>query len=73
MLITFLVVLSVILLSMLMTLNCKCDQVYELWQQLEFTSEFQSDLQKGGGLLISVLEKLTLFRLTGLIIVVLLM
>ena len=61
-LMTFLM-LSGILLSMLMIL---------LWQQLELTSEFESDLQAtedsaGGGLLISMLEKLNWFHLTGLI------
>ena len=27
------------------TLYCKCDQVYDLWQQLELPSELESDLQ----------------------------
>ena len=38
--------LSVILLSMLMILfsTLKCDHTSDLWQQLEFASEFESDL-----------------------------
>ena len=40
--------LSVILLSMLMilpsTLNAKCDQASDLWQQPELVSELESDL-----------------------------
>ena len=55
-LMTFLVILSVILLSMPVICNipiyaddttfyCKCDQVSDLWQQLEVTSELESDLQ----------------------------
>ena len=39
----FLVMLSVILLSMLMILLC--DQVSDLWQQLELSSELESDLR----------------------------
>ena len=36
---TFLMMLSVILLSMLMTtLYSKCDQAFDLWQQLELLS-----------------------------------
>ena len=63
--------LSVILLSMLMILlYFKCDQVSDLWQQLELTSELESDLWTGtgSGLLISMLEKFNWFRLTVLII-----
>ena len=38
--------LSAILLSMLMILlYSKCDQTSDLWQQLEFASELESDLQ----------------------------
>ena len=45
-LMTFLMMLSVILLSMLMILlYSKCDQVSDLWQQLELASELESDLQ----------------------------
>ena len=69
-LMTFLM-LSVILLSMLMILlYFKCDQVSDLWQQLELTSELESDLWTGtgSGLLISMLEKFNWFRLTVLII-----
>ena len=40
----FLMVLSVILLSMLMILYSKCDQASGLWQQLELASELESDL-----------------------------
>ena len=63
-LMTFLVILSVILLSLLMILlYCKCDQASDLWQQLELASELESDLRTlwtgaGSGLLISMLEKL---------------
>ena len=43
---TFLMMLSVILLSMLMILlYSKCDQVSDMWQQLELASELESDLQ----------------------------
>ena len=43
---TFLMMLSVILLSMLMILLCsKCDQASDLWQQLELASELESDLR----------------------------
>ena len=38
--------LSVTLLCMLMILLCpKCNQASDLWQQLELTSELESDLQ----------------------------
>ena len=45
------------------TLYSKCNQVSDLWQQLELTSELESDLRDlwtgaGSGLLISMLEKL---------------
>ena len=44
-LMTFLMVLSVILLSMLMILlSTKRDQASGLWQQLELASELESDL-----------------------------
>ena len=44
-LMTFLTMLSVILLSMLMILlYSKCDQASDLWQQLELASELESDL-----------------------------
>ena len=45
---TFLMMLSVILLSLLIiytTLYSKCDQTSDLWQQLELASELESDLQ----------------------------
>ena len=41
----FLMMLSVILLSMLITLYSKCDQISDLWQQLELASELESDLR----------------------------
>ena len=42
---TFLTLLSVILLSMLMIpLYCKCDQASDPWQQLELAPELESDL-----------------------------
>ena len=55
------------------TLYSKYDQASHLWLQLELTSELESDLQdnvdrsRDSGLLISMLEKLKLYRLTGLI------
>ena len=43
---TFLVMLSVILLSMLMILlSTKCNQASDLWQQLELACELESDIQ----------------------------
>ena len=43
---TFLMMLSVILLSMLMILlSTQCDQASDLWQQLELASELESDLR----------------------------
>ena len=45
-LMTFLMMLSVILLlSTLMILHSKCDQAYDLWQQLVLASELESDLR----------------------------
>ena len=45
-LMTFLIVLSVIMLSVNdTTLYSKCDQSSDLWQQLELASELESDLQ----------------------------
>ena len=60
------------------TLYSKCDHASDLWQQLELTFEFESDLQDTVDLsrkclLISLLEKLKWFHLTGLITLVLLM
>ena len=37
--------LSVMVLSMLMILISKCDQASDLWHQLEFASELESDLR----------------------------
>ena len=76
---TFLIMLSVTLLSMLMILlYSKCDQASDLWQQLELASEVESDLPDTvdwgrSGLLILILENLSWFCLTGLITLVLLM
>ena len=42
---TFLTMLSVILLSMLPALYSKSDQASDLWQQLELTSELEYDLR----------------------------
>ena len=70
---TFLMMLSVILLSMLITtLYFECDQAFDLWQQLELTSELESIYKTlwngpGSGLLISMQEKLKWFSFTGLI------
>ena len=47
-LITFLLMLSKILLCMLSTFCSKCDQASDLWQQLELASELESDLQDTG-------------------------
>ena len=60
------------------TLYSKCDQASDLWQQLELASELNlicETLWTGvrSGLLISMLGKLSWFRLTGLITMVLLM
>ena len=46
-LMTFLMMLSVILLSMLMILLSivRCDRFSDLWQQLELASELESDLR----------------------------
>ena len=65
---TFLTMLSVILLSMLIILLSKCDQASDLWQELKLASELESDLQDtvDWDKLISMLEKLW-FCLTNLI------
>ena len=60
------------------TFYSKCDRASDLWQQLELASELKSDLLRRwtvvrSGLLISMLGKLSWFRLTGLITMVLLM
>ena len=59
------------------TLYSKCDQAFDLCleQQLELASELDTDVQPGAGsgLLISMLEKPSWFRLIGLITLVLLM
>ena len=60
------------------TLCSRCDQASYVWQQLELASELKFDLQDtvdwgGSGLLISMLENLNWFCLTGLITLVLLM
>ena len=44
-LMTFLMMLSVILLSMLMIVLSKCDQASDLWQQLELASKLESDIR----------------------------
>ena len=68
---TFLIMLSVILLSMLMILIKPSD----LLQQLESASELESDLRDtvACGLLISMLKKLNWFCLTRLLTLVILM
>ena len=59
------------------TLYSKCDQASDLWQQLELASKLviYETLRTGVriGLLISMLGKLSWFRLAGLITMVLLM
>ena len=62
---TFQMMLSLTLLSMLIILlPTKCDQTSDLWQQLELSSELESDLWDtglggGSGLLILVLDNFT--------------
>ena len=65
------------------TLYSRCDQASDLWQQLQLTSELESELLdtvdqdvacwKGSSLLISMLEKLKQLHLTDLIILLQLM
>ena len=60
------------------TLYSQCEEASDLWRQLKMTAKFESDLVDtesgvGSGLLISMLKKLNLFRLTGLITLVLLL
>ena len=58
------------------TLYSKFDWASDLWQQLELASELESDLRDTvvrSSLLISMLGKLSWFRSTGLITMVLLM
>ena len=61
------------------TLYSKCDQASNLWQQLELASELESDLQDTVDWVVdcwlvdSMLGKLSWFRLTRLITMVLLM
>ena len=75
---TFLMILSVILLSLLSTLYSKCDQASDLWQLLELTSELESDLRDtvdlGRKWLVDFnTGKTNWFHLTGPITLVLLM
>ena len=71
MLMTFLIMLSGMLLAMLVTLCSNCDQASDLWKQLELTSKFESEKGEWGrkSLFIPILKKLTLFCLTNLITV----
>ena len=56
------------------TLYCKCDQASDLNRPLNLNQIYEAlSTGAGSGLFISVLEKLNLFRLTSLIIPVLLM
>ena len=58
------------------TICSKCDQAFDLWQQLELAPKFESDLRDtvaGSSLSVSMLAKFTWFRLTSLITMVLLM
>ena len=55
MLMTFLMILSVLLLSILMRLSTQvirynhlCDQAFDLWQQLELAAELESELLDTG-------------------------
>ena len=74
-LMTFLIILSAILLFMLIILLSKCDRTSDLWQQLELASELESDLRDtvDWGVSIAMLEKLNWFHLIGLITLVLVM
>ena len=65
--INYLIVCNIVIYADDTTCYYKCDQASYLWQQLELASELE-----GSGLLISVLEKLNWFCLTGLITLVLL-
>ena len=47
------------------TLCSKLDQLFDVWQQLELTSQHESDLRDTMDFLISMLEKLNWFHLTG--------
>ena len=42
---SFLMMLSVMLISMLMILYPKCDYASDLWQQLQLASKLESDLR----------------------------
>ena len=58
------------------TIFSKCEQASDLQQQLELASQLESDLEKllagaRSGLLISIWEKVNLFRLTNVITLVL--
>ena len=60
------------------TLYSRCDQPSDLWQQLKFASGLNLIYKTlwigaGSGLLISMLEKLNCFHLTGLITLVVLL
>ena len=74
-LMTFLIILSAILLFMLIILLSKCDRTSDLWQKLELASELESDLRDtvDWGVSIAMLEKLNWFHLIGLITLVLVM
>ena len=69
--------ISVIVLFMLIILLSKCDQAFDLWQQLELASELESDLRDivdwGRRWLGDVNSGKTQLGLTGLITLVLLM
>ena len=47
-LMTFLMMLSVILLLLILPSTLKCDQASNLWQKLKLASEIESDLQCNG-------------------------
>ena len=74
-LMTFLIILSAILLFMLIILLSKCNRTSDLWQKLELASELESDLRDtvDWGVSIAMLEKLNWFHLIGLITLVLVM
>ena len=71
------VICDIVIYADYTTLYSKCDQVSDLWKQLESACEHESDLRDivdaRNSLLISMQGKLSWFRLTDLITMVLLM
>ena len=72
------VICDIVIYADYTTLYSKYDQASDLWKQLESACDLESDLRNivveaRNGLSISMLGKLSWFRLTGLITMVLLM